>query len=233
VAGPLVVNELIVWSNGFMEVIFPATEVGKVGFWVTHGSVRLSLRDRSGTELTTGDFEAFGEEGFFVGVTRESADIAVAALIPNGVDAFTIDDFTFSAGGPSTSVTGTYDAKLSCRQVAAGVATKSKTEVAIEVLEAEEDTLFRIPDVADAIVAHKAANGAKPGTSSLAGLECSFDNGDLTGAALTVDATVKPNGKAGLKGTLIEVDETADLVRTCTVVAKRTSTAAPVNPGCP
>jgi hypothetical protein len=234
-AGPLVVNELIVWSNGFMEVIFPeGQEAAKVGFWVTHGSVNLSLRDRNGSELTTGDFSAVGNEGFFVGVTREAADVAVAAFVANGVDAFTIDDFTYSASaGPSTSATGSYDAKLSCREVAGGVATKTKREAVIEVLESEELVSFRIADVADTILGHQAKNGAKPGASSIFGLECNLNNGDLVGAALTVDATVKPNGKASLKGTLTEVDEGTDLVRTCNVVAKRTSTVAPEIQVCP
>ena len=232
VAGPLKVNELIVWSGGFMEVIFPE-EVGKVGFWITHGDVTLSLRDRNGAELTTGDANVAGEEGSFLGVERDAADIAVAAILPKDVDAFTIDDFTFSGAGASTAVSGTYEAKLACREVAAGVASKTKRAVAIEVAQGQENVLFRIPDVADTIVAHAAADAARPGNASIAGLECSLNDGALVGAALTVDAVVKPNGKASLKGTLIEVDEATDVVRTCTVVAKRTATAVPAIDACP
>lgn len=232
VAAPLVVGELTVWTNGFMEVIFPA-EVSKVGFWVTHGSVSLSLRDRSGAELTTGDFSAVASEGSFVGITRPSADVAVAALLANGVDAFTIDDFTYSRGAPASSLTGSYDAKLKCRELAAGVASKSKTQVTLGILEGVDRVSVSIPDVAPTLLAHQSKSAAKPGSSSLAGLACSFDAASLVGAALAADAKVKPNGKASLKGTLIEVDEESDRVRTCRFVAKRTSTAAPEIQGCP
>lgn len=232
VAAPLVVGELTVWTSGFLEVIFPA-EVAKVGFWMTHGSVTLSLRDRNGAELTTGDFTTVANEGSFVGITRDSADIAVAALVPNGVDAFTIDDFTYSKGGPSTSITGTYDAKLKCREVAGGVASKSKSELSIDVRESVEFVGFSIEDVAPTLIAHQAKDGAKPGASSLAGLECDLRSDDLVGAVLAVDATVKPNGKARLKGTLIDVDDASNRVRTCSVVAKRISTATPEIQVCP
>ena len=97
VAAPLVIFTDEPWNFGFMEVIFPQ-EVERVGFWITHGSVQLSLRDRSGNNLTTGDVEVTGDEGFFIGIKRDTADIAVAAMIAaGGGDAFAIDDFTSTA----------------------------------------------------------------------------------------------------------------------------------------
>lgn len=105
VAAPLVINEPEPWSFAFMEVIFPE-EVERVGFWVTHGIVSLSLRDRSGADLATGDVEVTGDAGFFIGISRPSADIAVAALFAaGGADAFTIDDFT-STAAPAPEAAG-------------------------------------------------------------------------------------------------------------------------------
>jgi hypothetical protein len=79
-----------------MEVLFPAN-VSKVGFWLLHGSVTLQLRDSDGNTHTTGDFEVTGTAPTFIGLSRASADIRVAAIIPS-TEAFTIDDFTFAGG---------------------------------------------------------------------------------------------------------------------------------------
>jgi hypothetical protein len=97
VAAPVVINSDEPWNGGFMEVIFPI-EVDKVGFWVTHGTVRLTLRDRNGTDLTTGDTEVIGSAGNFIGIERDAQDIAVAAIFNSGGgDAYTFDDFTSTA----------------------------------------------------------------------------------------------------------------------------------------
>jgi hypothetical protein len=103
VAGPLVINSDEAFNFGFMEVIFPGN-ASKVGFWLTEGEVLLQLRDSSGNPLTTGDFEIIGTAGQFVGISRDAADFAVAAIVGRpGIEAFTIDDFTFAAA-PSKSV---------------------------------------------------------------------------------------------------------------------------------
>jgi len=100
VAGPLVINSDEAFNFGFMEIILPS-DGSKVGFWVTHGTVTLQLRDVAGNTLTTGDFEVTGSAGQFIGLSRDAADFRVAALI--GGEAFTIDDFTYIAG-TATSV---------------------------------------------------------------------------------------------------------------------------------
>jgi hypothetical protein len=97
VAAPVVINTDEPWNNGFMEVIFPI-EVDKVGFWVTHGTIRLTLRNRSGGDLETGDVEVVGTAGNFIGIERDAQDIAVAAIFNDGGgDAYTFDDFTSTA----------------------------------------------------------------------------------------------------------------------------------------
>jgi hypothetical protein len=101
VAGPLVINSTEAFNFAVMEVIFPS-QASKVGFWLTSGSVLFQLRDASGNPLTTGDFEVTGTAGQFIGLTRGSADVTVAALV-GLTEAFTIDDFTYATGG-ATSV---------------------------------------------------------------------------------------------------------------------------------
>lgn len=107
VAAPLVIFTDVLWSSpdggAFMEVIFPeGEEVERVGFWVTHGTIQLFLRDRNGSNLTTGDTEVSGDAGFFIGIRRDTADIAVAALVGGG-NPFTFDDFTSAAPVPEAS----------------------------------------------------------------------------------------------------------------------------------
>src|SRR4051794_25125386 len=99
VAGPLVVNSntgsFEAFTNGFMEVIFPA-DVRRVGFWITQGSnINLFLKDATNTNLTTGDFQVKGNAGQFIGIQRDTADVRGVTI---GFDrAFTIDDFTYSS----------------------------------------------------------------------------------------------------------------------------------------
>jgi len=101
VAAPLALKSELPWDSGFMEVIFFPGNVERVGFWVTHGTVELNLRDRQGSNLTTGDVTVTGSEGQFIGISRGTSDIAVAAItLSGGGDAFTIDDFVYAESVP-------------------------------------------------------------------------------------------------------------------------------------
>jgi len=95
VAGPLLGDgSFEAFNNGFMEVIFPA-DVMRVGFWVTHGSITLFLKDSTNTNLATGDVMVSGSAGQFIGIQRDTADVRGVTI---GFDqAFTIDDFTYSS----------------------------------------------------------------------------------------------------------------------------------------
>lgn len=101
VAGPLVIFSEEAFNNGFMEILFPE-KVSMIGFWVTHGTVTLTLRDESGNNLSLGDVTVTGSAGSFIGISRPDADITVGALL--GGESFTIDDLTYSLGGTSTPV---------------------------------------------------------------------------------------------------------------------------------
>jgi predicted flap endonuclease-1-like 5' DNA nuclease len=101
VAAPIDLGSQLPWNFGFMEVIFFPGNVERLGFWITHGSVRLDLRDRQGNNLTTGEVTVTGNEGEFIGISRGASDIAVAALtLSGGGDAFTIDDFVYADSVP-------------------------------------------------------------------------------------------------------------------------------------
>jgi hypothetical protein len=102
VAAPLEINTLNPWNFGFMEVIFFPGNVERVGFWITHGSITLTLRDRQVSDLTTGDVTVTGDEGEFIGISREgTSDIAVAGVFAaGGGAAFTFDDFFYADSVP-------------------------------------------------------------------------------------------------------------------------------------
>jgi len=101
VAGPLQVGTDQSFGGGFMEVIFQ-TAASKVGFWVTHGTVTLFLKDINNQNLAIGDVTVIGTEGSFIGIDRGVADIGGITLI-GGAVSFTLDDFT-SAASTSTTV---------------------------------------------------------------------------------------------------------------------------------
>ncbi len=98
VAGPLLGDgSFQAFSNGFMEVIFPA-DVSRVGFWITQGSITLFVKDSNNSNLATGDFQVSGSAGQFIGIERATADVRGATI--GFTQAFTIDDFTYSGTAP-------------------------------------------------------------------------------------------------------------------------------------
>jgi hypothetical protein len=95
VAGPLLGDgSFEAFSNGFMEVIFPA-DVIRVGFWITQGTITLFLKDSTNTNLATGDVMVTGSAGQFIGIQRDTADVRGVTI--GFTEAFTIDDFTYSS----------------------------------------------------------------------------------------------------------------------------------------
>jgi hypothetical protein len=95
VIGPLLVGSDLSFGTGFMEVIFQ-NPVDKVGFQVTHGSLTLILKDVDNNNLVTGDVQVNGNQGNFIGIQRDAADIGgITILSLNANDSFTLDDFTF------------------------------------------------------------------------------------------------------------------------------------------
>jgi hypothetical protein len=101
VAGPIGEDPItpvpILFGDGaiFMEVIFP-TLVSKVGLYVASGNLSLFLKDSNNSNLATGDFQATGAAGEYIGLERASADVGGVTIVGQG--AFTIDDFTYLVG---------------------------------------------------------------------------------------------------------------------------------------
>jgi hypothetical protein len=107
VAGPLATTDvttpppLPAFDIGFMEIVFQ-NSVDKIGFWVTHGTVTLILKEAGGlNNLVGGDVTVTGSAGNFVGISRPAADIGGASLFGVG-GTFTIDDLTSTKLGGST-----------------------------------------------------------------------------------------------------------------------------------
>lgn len=118
VIGPLIVGTDLSFGTGFMEVIFQ-NPVDKVGFQVTHGSLTLILKDVNNNNLTTGDFQINGNQGSFIGIGRDAADIGgITILSLNADDSFTLDDFTFGAASSTTVPDGGATAGLLALSIA-------------------------------------------------------------------------------------------------------------------
>jgi hypothetical protein len=79
VAAPCDLATELPWNFGFMVVIVFPGIVARVGFWVTHGTVDLNLRDRQGNGLATCDATVTGTAGSS-SISRGASDIAVAAI---------------------------------------------------------------------------------------------------------------------------------------------------------
>ena len=145
-----------------------------------------------------------------------------ACVLLAGLPAAAIDD-----------VTGTYTGKLSCRQMLAGAASKSKQEITVLVIAGKGGGISLEIDagattIADAVVAFLVEDAAKADRGTLTGPECSLSAGNREGATVYADVVIKPGSEQGkLKGTLIGMDDVGGLAKVCSFTAKRTSTAAP------
>lgn len=130
-------------------------------------------------------------------------------------------------------VTGTYTGKLSCRQILAGAASKSKQDVSVEIIEGKGggislDITAGATVIAQAVVAFLVEDAAKAERGTITGPECGLGVVSREGATVHADLTIKAGSENGkLKGTLIGMDDEAGLARICTFTAKRTSTAEP------
>jgi hypothetical protein len=93
-------------AQALIEIFFP-TKVSKVGFWLNPslGDVLLIAADTnfafSGLNETTLE-SGNVTHGNFVGIERATADIGGFKIIALGDTGFTIDDFTFGGGTPTT-----------------------------------------------------------------------------------------------------------------------------------
>jgi hypothetical protein len=144
------------------------------------------------------------------------------------------------AAAPASAIdllTGTYTGKMSCKGQSGIEATKSKSDITIDVVEGMGVLLqvkqgpILLAEVVEALVLESMA---KPDRAKLGGLSCLLEAGQLSGIAFQADAVIKEGSEKGtLKGSLIRYESGASIVDVCTFSAKRTSTAAPVLAACP
>ena len=138
-----------------------------------------------------------------------------------------------TAAAAIDSVTGTYEGKITCRQIAKGLASKTKGAVVVEVREgkggfASADVIADGTPIATALLGFLAEDGAKTDRAKVAAIECGYDFLEREGATFHADIVIKPGSEKGtLKGTLLDMDDAVDAAGICTFTAKRTSTAEP------
>jgi|GEM_PF-4594105 len=131
-------------------------------------------------------------------------------------------------------VTGTYEGTITCREIAGGVAAKTKRDVVVEVVEgkapfASVDVTADGTPIATAVLGLLAEDAAKSDRGKVAGIECGFDFLDREGATFHADVLIEPGSEKGtLKGTLLDMDDELGIAAICTFKAKRTSTKADV-----
>jgi hypothetical protein len=139
-----------------------------------------------------------------------------------------------SPAGAIDTVTGTYEGKMTCRQIASGETTKVKQDVVVDVFEGVSNFVgLDVGDVSNAIGGVLVEDTAKPDRAKLVGVECGVTYLNTVGGVLHADVVIKQGSDKGtMKGTLIVMDEFAPLGSLCTFTVKRTSTAEPMVEPC-
>ena len=132
-------------------------------------------------------------------------------------------------GAAIDSVSGTWEGKLTCREVAGGVASKTKQDVTVRIGEdmgnVGVDVHSGMTPIATAIGGFLAEDGAKQNKAKLVGIECGLSWNQQSGGAIQADVTIPPGSTKGtLKGTLTLMDSATTRAAQCTFSAKRTST---------
>jgi hypothetical protein len=135
-------------------------------------------------------------------------------------------------GPPAAAIdvaSGTWEGKMTCRQVAGGVAAKTKQDVTITIGEDMGDVGVDVhagmTPIATAIGGFLAEDGAKPNKAKLVGVECGLSWNQQSGATIHADVTIPPGSPKGtLKGTLTLMDIATTTAMQCSFSAKRTST---------
>jgi hypothetical protein len=135
-------------------------------------------------------------------------------------------------GAPAQAVenlSGSYEGKLRCATTTDGLASKTKQDVSVEVVDAGTDGVtFEVVTVEDRIVglviedAQKAENGILPAAS------CDYEAFEQEGVVARLAVRTKAGTeKASLKGTLLRSNIDTATSSSCTLDVKRVSTVVP------
>jgi hypothetical protein len=126
-------------------------------------------------------------------------------------------------------LTGTYEGTLRCVTTTAGVPSKSKQAVTVEVADnGDEGVTFEIPTVEDRIVGLVIQDAVKGEHGVLPAASCDYEAFDQEGLVARLAVRTKVGSeKASLKGTLLRTSLEDESSAICTLDAKRVSTTLP------
>lgn len=135
-------------------------------------------------------------------------------------------------GAPARAIenlSGTYEGKLRCETTTAGITSKSKQDVTVEVVDSGSSRVtFEVIGVEDRIIglviedAKKAEHGILPAAS------CDYESFQQAGLVARLAVRTKAGTeKASLKGTLLRSDIDTAISSRCTLDVKRVSALVP------
>ena len=135
--------------------------------------------------------------------------------------------------GAIESLSGTYEAKVSCKGIQGGAKGKQKLEIDLLVVDNGDGTLLLDWDGLQNGVGYVLTETAKPENGVASGIACTLTPAGLDGWAFRADAKIKAGSDDGtLKGTLLILDDVKLQSANCKVTAKRVSAVAPKLTGC-
>jgi hypothetical protein len=136
------------------------------------------------------------------------------------------------------NMTGVYNGKMSCKGNRDGVATKSKGDASVSVV---DDTTVRLLVTLDSVLLGGTVNvfrlvdDAKPDRAKIQGLDCPSTTSSPTSLTIAGDVVIQTGSEKGtIKGTLIRRNSPDPAsIDVCTFTVKRTSTELPEVVACP
>jgi hypothetical protein len=128
------------------------------------------------------------------------------------------------------SLTGVYDAKVSCKNLDSGVSQPYKQDEELALVDVGDGTA-RFSTMERTGLAYVLTETAKPDHGVLSGTSCDLRPDSLNGVILRLDVNTKP-ADPKLKGTLILLGNDGSFSASCKFTAKRVSTGPLKVGGC-
>jgi hypothetical protein len=132
------------------------------------------------------------------------------------------------------SLTGTWEGVLKCATLDSGTRSKTKVATVLEIVDSGPGGLQIELVSSDLLfVGFVVADGAKPDKGALSAASCAFAFDELDGGTLQADVKTRAGAaKATLKARLSLMGAVQEIVRSCTITAKRVSADEPDIIGC-
>jgi hypothetical protein len=127
------------------------------------------------------------------------------------------------------SLTGTWEGNLKCTTLDSGTRAKTKVATVLEIVDSGPGGLQIELVSSDLVfVGFVVADGAKADQGALSAASCAFAFDDLDGGTLQADVKTQAGAtQAKMKARLSLMGAVQEIVRSCTITARRTSTAEP------